>query len=183
MPLVMAGCAGSAGAGILARQFAGPLGKRFPAFLMKNCLKEGGRLLIREAAREALLAGSVFLVPVSHGGVLAALWEMGEIAGCGLEADIRRIPIRQETIEICEYLDGNPYQLYGQGALLCACRRPEALCESLREAGWEAEVIGCLTKQRARILRNGEEIRYLEKPQPDAWQVMIKCNIGKCETS
>ena len=32
-------------------------------------------------------------------------------SGVGLEIDLKKIPIRQETIEICEFFDLNPYKL------------------------------------------------------------------------
>ncbi len=55
---------------------------------------------------------------ISRSGVFAALWELSEKLQCGFYADLKKIPIRQECIEICEYFDLNPYHLYGQGAIL-----------------------------------------------------------------
>ena len=41
------------------------------------------------------------------GGVLSGMWKMAEASETGLRADLRAIPVRQETIEICERLDVN----------------------------------------------------------------------------
>ena len=45
---------------------------------------------------------------------------MGQCSGVGLEIDLKKIPIRQETIEICEFFDLNPYKLLSGGSLLLA---------------------------------------------------------------
>ena len=52
------------------------------------------------------------------GGVLSGMWKMAEASETGLRADLRAIPVRQETIEICERLDVNPYKLLSEGAVL-----------------------------------------------------------------
>ena len=35
-----------------------------------------------------------------------------------MDVDLRRIPIRQETIEVCERLDVDPYKLEAKGSVL-----------------------------------------------------------------
>ena len=40
---------------------------------------------------------------VTEGGIFGALWEMAEASGVGLEIDLKKIPIRQETVEVCEF--------------------------------------------------------------------------------
>ena len=48
---------------------------------------------------------------ITEGGVFGAFWEMASGAGVGLEVDLKKIPIRQETVEICNYFGVNPYQI------------------------------------------------------------------------
>lgn len=71
---------------------------------------------------------------VTEGGIFGALWEMAEASGVGLCVDLKKIPIRQETIEICEFFNLNPYQLISSGSMLigtdhgsqlvgCSCER------------------------------------------------------------
>ena len=50
-----------------------------------------------------------------------ALWEMGAASGVGIVADLDKIPIRQETIELCEVFDINPYLLISSGCMLIGC--------------------------------------------------------------
>ena len=51
---------------------------------------------------------------ITEGGVFGALWEMGSGSGVGLDIDLKKIPIRQETVEVCEALGLNPYIPYVQ---------------------------------------------------------------------
>ena len=46
-----------------------------------------------------------------EGGILAALWNLSGRYGMGITFDLRRIPIRQITVEICELWGLNPYRL------------------------------------------------------------------------
>ena len=43
----------------------------------------------------------------------------------------------------------------------------EGMAEALGEAGVQATVIGRLTDNNDKIIRNGEEVRYIDRPAPD----------------
>lgn len=104
---------------------------------------------------------------LGEGGILAGLWKMAEAADVGLHVDLRKIPVRQETIEVCERLDVNPYLLQSEGSLLVGTDRGSALVEALQEQGISASVIGYACEGRGRILYNDGHVRYLDRPQPD----------------
>ena len=145
------------------------LKKRFPASLVdaaKRFADPGGVLA---ETRIADCFGEHALQELSCGGILGALWEAAERAKVGLEIELRKIPIRQETVEICEYFDVNPYYLYSEGSLLVGTDQAGALTEALFAAGIPAAVIGHVTAGRQRIIHNGEKISYLNRPQPDEW--------------
>ena len=94
---------------------------------------------------------------------------MADQSGVGLEVDLKKIPVRQETIEICEYFDVNPYYLYSAGSLLVGTEHGEALVSHLAAQGIFAAVIGRATGGKDRVIRNGEECRYLDRPKQDEW--------------
>ena len=104
---------------------------------------------------------------ITEGGILGALWEMANGSGVGIEIDLRKIPIRQETIEVCELFKVNPYLIMSSGSMLIATDDGELLVKALKEAGIEGTIIGRANAGKERIIRNGEEIRYLDKPQAD----------------
>lgn len=98
---------------------------------------------------------------VTEGGIFGALWEIGAASGVGITADLRKIPIKQETVEVCEVFDINPYMLISSGSMLIGCLHGNELVEELAKKGIEAAVIGRATEGNDRIVVNGEETRYL----------------------
>ena len=111
---------------------------------------------------------------MGEGGFLSALWKMAEASEVGLEADFRKVPIRQETIEVCEIFDLNPYKLQADGAVLIGICGGEALVQRLRNEGFMAEVIGQTNSGNDRLLYSGGSARYLERPTEDELQQLLK---------
>ncbi|MBO7631769.1 MAG: hydrogenase maturation factor, partial [Lachnospiraceae bacterium] len=72
------------------------------------------------------------------------------------------IPISQKTIEVCEELDIDPYQIGAGGCILMITRDAEKLLSALYAEGAEAADIGCLQNGFAKELHNGDEVRCLE---------------------
>lgn len=122
--------------------------------------------IISEAA-VAVQSGADAMLSVSEGGIFGALWEMAEAAGVGLDIDLKKIPIRQETVEICEYFDINPYKLMSQGSLLIASKDGNKIVREIKSAGGVATIIGIATDSNDRVLIQGDERRFLETTQTD----------------
>ncbi|NBK90652.1 hydrogenase maturation factor [bacterium 1XD21-13] len=119
---------------------------------------------------EAMLAsdfGISAMHDVTEGGIYGALWELAEASGIGLEIDLKAIPIRQETVEICEYFGLNPYYLISSGCMLMAGDRGHDLVRELKKAGIPAAVIGKAVEGKAKRVMNGEEEAFLERPRAD----------------
>ena len=118
-------------------------------------------------AAVAVKSGISAMHDVSEGGIFGALWEMAECAGVGLEIDLKKIPIRQETVEICEFFDINPYKLLSGGCMLMAAENGASVVRALQEQGIPAVIIGKATDSNDRVLLQGEERRFLETAQTD----------------
>ena len=104
---------------------------------------------------------------VAKGGVFGALWEFASAGKVGLDIDLMKIPLKQETVEVCEFFDLNPYCLESVGCLLIAVSKGNELVAQLNRANIPAVLIGKVTKTNDRIIRNEEEERYLEPPKSD----------------
>ena len=122
--------------------------------------------VVPEAA-VAVNAGVTAMHDVTEGGIFGALWEVGEASGVGIIADLDKIPIRQETIELCEFYDINPYMLISSGSMLIGTPHGNKLVDELAEQGIPAAVIGRATEGNDRIIRSGEETRFLEPAGSD----------------
>ena len=49
--------------------------------------------------------------PVSEKGIYQSLFELNKSTGAGFHIDMTRIPISQTTVEFCEHLELNPYNM------------------------------------------------------------------------
>ena len=173
--IVLCGYAGLEGSLQILEEHEGELKERFvPAFVrqmkdLKHCLEQAEvlqKLCIQRKDKEE--GFSVFAMQqAAGGGVFAALWELGEAAGIGFEIDLKKIPIRQETVELCEYYQLNPYQMTSAGCILLLTDKADALVAFLEKQGVRAGRLGITTEGKARVITSGEEQRYLERPAPD----------------
>lgn len=164
--LCMAGHAGLAGIGLLASAGEESLTKQYTQGFIRQAQKFLTQLSLR-SVKEALHEIDACIYPVQEGGVLTALWDFADGVGIGLDVDMRKIPICQESVEISEFYGINPYQLMGDGACLIASTQPEKVCAALAQAKIPCCIIGQITGEHARIIRRDDEVRYLDKPAQD----------------
>lgn len=167
LDLVASKWIGLEGTAMLAQSRGQELKKRYPAGMIDEAAAFDRYLSVIPEAAVAMKSGVCAMHQVSEGGIFGALWEMCEAAGVGLEAELKQIPIRQETIELCEYYGLNPYRMASGGCLLMAADNGNHLVRELEKNGIPAIVIGRTTKGRDRVLFQGEERRFLELPGQD----------------
>lgn len=165
--IVMTKWAGLEGSALLAERCAEKLKERYPSYLIEEAADFDRFLSIVPEAAAATKSGVSMLCAAAEGGIFRALWTLAERAGTGLEIDLKKIPIRQETVEICNYLDLNPYELAANGSLLCVTEHGEALVRKLDKIGVLAAIIGTVTANNDRVILNGEERRFLEPAKAD----------------
>ena len=171
--IVVVGPAGLKGTSVIAKEKEQELTKYFSkGFLAdgKNLYKAWRADIKKEGISPwnlGLELGAHSLYEIGEGGFLAALWKMAEASEVGLSVALRKVPMRQETIEISEIFSVNPYRLYGKGAILIGTPSGEELVFKLEKLGCMAAVIGQAEKGIARKLYSGENFRYLERPSKD----------------
>lgn len=171
--LVVAGPVALKGTSLLAMEKQEELGRRFSEGFLQNAKSLYRDFGVGERPKEspawecAAQAGANALYPMGEGGFLCALWKMAEASQVGLRADFRKVPIRQESIELCEVFDLNPYRLLSEGSLLIGIPAGEALVQELGQKGICAAVIGQANKENDRLLYSGQSARYLERPGRD----------------
>lgn len=172
--IVMTKWIGLEGTALIAQGSAGSLCGRYPADIVEEAADFYQYLSIVPEAATAVKSGAGYLYAVREGGVFRGLWELAAANGVGLVADLKRIPVRQETIEVCEYFDLNPYELLAGGSLLIVASNGGELVRALEEAGVPAAVIGRTTQGNDRIIRRGEESRFLEPANGDQIHIYKK---------
>ncbi len=145
---------------------------RYPMHLVRSAQGFKKYLPILPEAATALKSGVCAMRDVRNGGIFGTLFQLAKGAGVGLSVDLKAIPVKQETIEICEFFDVNPYELLSGGCLLMVARDGEQLVEKLQEENIPATIIGRITSGNDKVVVNGEEIRFLEPAKPDEiWKI------------
>jgi len=183
LDIVMTGFAGLRGSVLLANEKYDILADRYPVLFLDEAKRQERFLWqIPEAAPAGKsdgcstysfqTEGIVGMYLLAEGGVFAGLWDMGKLAGIGLKIYCKDIPVRQETIEICNFFDVNPYQMFSEGSCLLLTKSGYRLKKRLLEREIFSEIIGFTTGDNDRVVMNGAERRYLQKSYVDALEAV-----------
>ena len=143
------------------------LSKRFVPTFLNQIRQMESELFSADAIAVAREHGAKAMQQITSGGILATLWEMAEASNVGLEVDLKKMAIRQETVEVCEFCHMNPYQLTSVGSVLVFTEEGEELVQRYEELGIQATVLGRTTTDAARVIFGGEEKRFLDRPAAD----------------
>lgn len=165
--IVMTKWAGLEGTAIIATAKEAELSTKYSISFIGGAKKLMDYISVIPEAKVARAVGVTSMHDVTEGGIFGALWEIGAASKVGMEVDIKKILLKQETVEICEFYDLNPYMLISSGCMLITTDKANQLVECLKEAGITAAVIGRITEGNDRIIINEEERRYLEPPKSD----------------
>lgn len=167
MDIVVTKWIGLEGTTILSKEKEAELKEHFPEEFVDTAISFEQYLSVIPEAAVAVKSGVGAMHDVTEGGIFGALWEMAEASDVGLEIDLKKIPIRQETIEVCEYFDVNPYGLVSSGSMLMAAEDGEKLVDRLARAGIPASVVGKAVAGNDRVILRDGERRFLEPPKTD----------------
>ncbi len=165
--IVMTKWAGLEGTAIIASAREEQLRTKYSASFIDGAKKLIEYISVVPEAMVARAANVTSMHDVTEGGIFGALWEIGVASKVGLEVDLKKILLKQETVEICEFFDLNPYMLISSGCMLIITDKANQLVDQLRTAGITAAVIGRITEGKDRIIINEEERRFLEPPKSD----------------
>ena len=158
---------GLEGTARLAKEHKEELCSKYPVRMIDEAAGYDKYLSVIPEAATAMKSGVCGMHDVSRGGIFGALWEMASGAGVGLEVDLKKLPIKQETVEICEFFELNPYELLSGGCLIMVTEDGNGLVSALAREEIPAVIVGRTTDSNDRILYNEDEKRYLDMPKTD----------------
>ena len=167
MDIIVTGYVGLEGTAILANEKRAELETRFSKAFIDKSAAYIDHISTEMEAASAIGAGVAAIHDASQGGIFGALWDMAEASGIGLDIDLKKLPIRQDTIEISEFFDINPYKLLSGGSLIIIAADGTHVVRELEKTGQNAVIVGATTDSNDRVLISGEERRFLETAQTD----------------
>lgn len=133
--------------------------ERFSIDFLKQITVPGEALSVKMAVdvikshKECADSDIYYAHDVSQGGVYGALWQLGEKLHKGILIENDRILIRQETIEVSEAMNENPYLLDGTGSILFVCKSGKTLVNALKNFKIKASVIGRVTEGKEYLVK------------------------------
>ncbi len=129
---------------------------RFAKSYLDAAVMNKDECYIQDVAEVLVQGGASFIHDVSFGGIYRTLIEIAEYSNHGIDIIHERVPIRQDTIEISEFLGINPYELLGTGGVVAVVKqdRLERLENRLREAGIQYSIAGELTESGERVVHS-----------------------------
>lgn len=167
MDVVQCGWIGMAGMLQIADEKQEELSRCFAATFIEKIHSYKTRLFA-EWKPEAAHAMNVSVIrQVTEGGIFSAFYELAKEENVGLDIDMKKILVLQETIEVCEHFRLNPYQMTSVGTYLMLSEEGEVLADALNRMGLAAAVIGHTTESKDKVMHNGEDIRYIDRPASD----------------
>jgi len=170
--IIMTKGAGIEGTAILASDRREELLKVFDEHFIKKAEAFFTKISI---VKEALIAFSTGGVSAMHdpteGGVAGGLHEMADAAKVGFRIYEDKIPISEETKELCAHFEIDPLQLISSGTLLIVAKKEKTaeIVTKLLQNNISAQVIGEITEPRlgrTSVARNGEK-KELVRPVSD----------------
>ncbi|NBG87458.1 AIR synthase family protein [Isachenkonia alkalipeptolytica] len=105
---------------------------------------------------------------VTEGGILGALWELGEASSLGVKVYLEDIPLRRATVEITEYLGIDPLKLISSGVMVMSVdpSKKEGLLREFSKNGVEAADVGEVIAGDS-YLQKGDHREPLGPPDTD----------------
>ncbi|MEM2093555.1 MAG: AIR synthase family protein [Candidatus Bathyarchaeia archaeon] len=125
--------------------------------------------------KDGIIAFETGFVDAMHdpteGGVLGGIHELADASNLGVKVFEDRIPVAEETLEICRFFNIDPLQLISSGAMLVAVKEnfADEVITAFSRNGVNASLIGeFLEDPKARILvQSGGAERRLPAPSFD----------------
>ena len=159
--VLVSGCIGLKGAQALAMQHKEELVSRYGAAYTDKAVTRKDPAIGIPGNK-----GIRLVRPIAEGGICAALWESAKELGCGLRVSLYDIPIYQDTIEICNTLDADPYTMDSDGQYIIYAENGLSVVEELKAAGFkDAALVGHTTHDKKRLIIYGEVERFLTPPE------------------
>ncbi|RLI35816.1 hydrogenase [Candidatus Bathyarchaeota archaeon] len=173
--LILTKGAGIEGTAILATDRYDDLKGKLDEETLNSAMGFYERISVVEDAVAAFEVGGVTAMhDPTEGGVAGGIHEMADAAQLGVEVFEDRIPIPDETLEICRFFNVDPLQLISSGALLISVRPKYAdrVVDELSSCGIRSSVIGKFLRDpevRVLVRKDGRRTRLVRPVMDHLW--------------
>lgn len=110
---------------------------------------------------------------VTEGGILGAVWEMGDCSGLGVKIYEKNILVKEETVEICKKCAVDYLKLISSGVMIIATENAQGLVEALTNNGIDSAIIGEFFEGESILVTENGEIPLKEPDSDEIYSVNI----------
>lgn len=164
--VIMTKWAGLEGTAILAKDMEEDFLRHLSRDIVERAQKLDCCLSVGKEARIARAHGATAMHDATEGGILGAVWEVAECSNLGIEVYVDKIPVMDETKEICQVAGIDPTRLISSGSMVIATEDGEGLLAKLAAAGIHGAIIGKMTAGD-RVMKVAGETTPLSEPERD----------------
>lgn len=105
---------------------------------------------------------------VGEGGIFRTLWDISTEYKIGFDVDIFDIPVRQETIELSNFFDINPYEMLSEKCVLAFVKGGRSIVNALKETEIACAVIGEVVPGNDKLIRHQDGALHLRPAKKDS---------------
>ena len=120
----------------------------------------------------AARAGASAMHDATEGGVLGAIYELCAASGLGVEVDVARMPVREETRRICAAFGIDPLRLVSSGALVIAAPDAAAVTGALAARGVAATVVGRFVEGERLLMTPDGRVPLAPPESDELWRAL-----------
>ena len=114
-----------------------------------------------------LLENNPYII-VGEGGIFKALWNIASEYKIGFDVDIFDIPVRQETIELSNFFDINPYEMVSEKCVLALVKGGRYMVNALRDTEIPCAIIGEVIVGNDKLIRHQDGALHLRPAKKDS---------------
>lgn len=162
--LIMTKWAGLEGTTIIAQDCKEELLEYYSETFLNKAEEFSDYLSVIPEGRIGAAFGVTSMHDATEGGVLGAIWEIAECSNVGVKVYLDKIPVKNETKELCTHYNISPYQLISSGCMIMTTYDGDNLIKELRKQNIEAQIIGEIIAKERICIHNGS---LLPLKQPD----------------
>ncbi|KMT23268.1 AIR synthase family protein [Clostridium cylindrosporum] len=164
--IVVTGYAGLEGTVIIASDKYDTLLKHFSEEELEGIKSMLQSISVVETGLIAAEFGVNSMHDATEGGILGAIWEVGEASELSVVVEEDKIPIKNQTKKISKIFNLDPYKLISSGSMIITTPRGEELVSLFREKGINSAVVGKITTGDNLIIKDNNKMK-LTQPESD----------------